>query len=174
MAHQSVISISPNSASPTDSIEILSSPLSSLSSSSLSDPPASPADSNPSPQYSLPDYEEGDAAVEDQSPSSPCTLEREISEGGSPVYLPTMAVDEGSVGSDDGIPLSHMVYLEHLQRSGGQLACDPRPASTCHSSCGSAPIMDWQFNPQSDRQITPPAPPTTLVPVINRSITYSP
>ncbi|OAV84939.1 hypothetical protein PTTG_10922, partial [Puccinia triticina 1-1 BBBD Race 1] len=111
MAHQSVISISSNSASPTDSIEILSSPLSSLSSSSSSDPPASPADSNPSPQYSLPDYEEGDASVEDQSPSSPCILEREIFGGGSPVYLPTMAVNEGSVGSDEGIPLSHMVYL---------------------------------------------------------------
>ncbi|OAV85672.1 hypothetical protein PTTG_30353, partial [Puccinia triticina 1-1 BBBD Race 1] len=76
------------SASSNDSVEIPSSPLSPLS--SLSD--SSPSEPGPSPQ-------------------SECTLERQIFGGNSPVYLPMMATNEGSVGSDEGIPLSHMLYL---------------------------------------------------------------
>ncbi|OAV85894.1 hypothetical protein PTTG_10586, partial [Puccinia triticina 1-1 BBBD Race 1] len=81
MAHQSVISISSDSASSNDS-------------------------------YSLPDYEEdAQDANDNESPRSECTLERQIFGGNSPVYLPMMATNEGSVGSDEGIPLSHMIYL---------------------------------------------------------------
>ncbi|OAV99180.1 hypothetical protein PTTG_25472 [Puccinia triticina 1-1 BBBD Race 1] len=96
------------SASSNDSVEIPSSPLSPLSSSSDS----SPSEPSPSPQYSLPNYEEeAQDANDNESPQSECTLERQIFGGNSPVYLPMMATNKGSVGSDEGIPLSHMIYL---------------------------------------------------------------
>ncbi|OAV89455.1 hypothetical protein PTTG_10610 [Puccinia triticina 1-1 BBBD Race 1] len=108
MAHQSVVSISSDSASSNDSVEIPSSPLLPLSSSSDS----SPSEPSPLPQYSLPDYEEdAQDANDNKSPQLECTLERQIFGGNSPVYLPMMATNEGSVGSDKGIPLSHMIYL---------------------------------------------------------------
>ncbi|OAV85425.1 hypothetical protein PTTG_30531, partial [Puccinia triticina 1-1 BBBD Race 1] len=97
-----------SSASSNDSVEIPSSPLSPLSSSSDS----SPSEPGPSPQYSLPDHEEdAQDANDNKSPRSECTLEHQIFGGNSPVYLPMMATNEGSVGSDEGIPLSHMLYL---------------------------------------------------------------
>ncbi|OAV97604.1 hypothetical protein PTTG_26011 [Puccinia triticina 1-1 BBBD Race 1] len=99
-----------SSASSNDSVEIPSSPLSPLSSPSSSD--SLPSESSPSPQYSLPDYEEeAPENIDNESPRSECTLERQIFGGNSPVYLPIMAANKGSVGSNEGTPLSHMIYL---------------------------------------------------------------